>query len=254
MSCHTERIFMSFTKFSILAHRGCSSLAPENTEASIRAASKAGATGVELDVALLGDGTPVVFHDEKVNRCTNNVGALTDFSLETIKKLDCGSWFSVEFRGQKVLTLDEALLLVADLKLDLNLEIKPYKGGERRLINEIYRALTHHTYFSSERLLISSFDYLSLEIAQEVFPEANIAILYEEELPECWLEQAMRLQANAINMNVDYVSESAISQVRQVGLQVYVWTVNDINRAQQLIDMGIDGVITDRPQDLQGLC
>lgn len=240
---------MSFSDFSLLAHRGCSSLAPENTEASFRAAFQHGATGVELDISLLGDGTPVVFHDDTVDRCTNSTGLLTDFTLEDIKKLDYGSWFSSEFRGEKVLTLDEVLTLLTELKLDLNLEIKPHKGSERRLVNQIHHVLIGHPYFSSDNLLFSSFDYFTLELTREAFPDASIAILYEEALPEHWLEQVMHIHANAINLNVEHASESIIAQVQQVGLKNYVWTVNDYKRAQQLIDIGINGIITDRLQD-----
>jgi len=240
---------MNFDEFSILGHRGCSSLAPENTRASFQAAHQYGATGVELDVSLLGDNSLVVFHDETVDRCTNSKGKLTDFTLDQIKQLDHGSWFSAKFKNERVLTLEEVLALLQTLTLDLNLEMKPYKGGEHILVEAMHDILKKCTYFTTKNLLLSSFDYDTLVLTREAFPDAKIAILYEKSLPVDWMEQVLRIHACAININEKYASESIISEIIQAGLKVYVWTVNDFKRGKQLIDMGVNGIITDRPQD-----
>ncbi len=239
---------MSFSDISLLAHRGSSAFAPENTRAAFITAKEHGATGVELDVSLLGDGSAVVFHDESIDRCTNASGLLKNLTLEEIKKLDAGSWFAPEFHNERILTLNEALTLLQTLKLDLNLEIKPRLGGERILVEQIASELKKHHHFTQKNLLISSFDFTALLLAQDLIPCVNLGILYEKALPKNWLEQAMRIHAKSINLNNDYVSESIITEIRHAGFYVYIWTVNNVKRGRQLLEMGVDGLITDQPQ------
>ena len=104
---------------------GLASLAPENTLASIKKAAELGVSWIELDVTLLGDGSAVMFHDHRLNRTTNGRGHLKRHSMETVSRLDAGSWFSEEFLGEKVPSLADTLNLVQSLGLGLNLELKP---------------------------------------------------------------------------------------------------------------------------------
>ena len=240
---------MSFNTFSILAHRGCSSLAPENTLASFRAAKQYGASGVELDASLLGDNTVVVFHDEEVDRCTNGTGLLQSFTLESIKKLDAGSWFSPQYKGEKVPILDEALTLLHELNLDLNLEIKSRAGQEKILTGEIKQLLENHATFTQDNLLLSSFNYTALQYARKLLPHTNIAILYENELPDTWLQQARAIEACTINLNVKYASEKDIQRIQAENYKTYIWTVDKIEEAEQLKKLNVNGIITNRPQD-----
>ena len=241
---------MSFDVFSILAHRGCSSLAPENTLASFRAAKQHGASGVELDASLLSDNTVVVFHDEKVDRCTDGTGLLHDFTLDEIRKLDAGSWFSPQYKGEKVPTLDETLTLLNEINLDLNLEIKSRIGEEKLITGEIQKILKSHSAFTQNNLLLSSFNYTALQYARELFPHANIAILYEDRLPDAWLQQARDIDACAINLNVEHASKETIQSVQTEKYKTYIWTVDAIDEAERLKKLNVNGIITNRPQDL----
>ena len=109
--------------FTIIAHRGASAYYPENTLVSFEGAMALGADMVELDVQLTSDGEVVVFHDEKITRCTDGRGRIADHSLAELKKLDAGSWFDKKFQGEKIPTLAE-VLNVCKNKIAVNIEIK----------------------------------------------------------------------------------------------------------------------------------
>ncbi len=113
---------MKYTK--ILAHRGASAYAPENTMAAFKKAIEMNADGIELDVHLSKDGYIVIIHDERVDRTTDGKGEVKDFSLDELKKLDAGSWFSDEYKGEKIPTLEELLSLIKNTEIYLNIEIK----------------------------------------------------------------------------------------------------------------------------------
>ncbi len=110
-------------EFTAIAHRGASAYYPENTMESFQGAIAMGADMIELDVQLTRDGEVVVFHDEKLTRCTNGKGRIADYTLVELKKLDAGSWFDKEYQGAKIPTLEEALSLCRD-KIAVNIEIK----------------------------------------------------------------------------------------------------------------------------------
>src|SRR5690606_3020467 len=110
----------------VQAHRGASTVAPENTIAAFRAARDQGARWVELDVALLADGTPVVIHDVTLDRTTNGKGPLGEMTAADLAGLDAGSWFGAQFAGERLSTLPDVLTALGELGLNVNVEIKQH--------------------------------------------------------------------------------------------------------------------------------
>ncbi len=141
----------------IFAHRGSSGTHPENTLAAFRAAAALPIDGVEIDVHLTKDGEVVVIHDEKINRTTNGKGYVKDMTLEELQQYDAGSWFSEEWGGERVPTLDEVLEIYEDTSHRLNIEIKsdifPYDG----LVEKVLTIANNRG--MADRLLLSSFNH-----------------------------------------------------------------------------------------------
>ena len=125
----------------VIGHRGCAAHAPENTLAGLRAAAAQGVAWVEIDVVLLGDGTPIILHDARVDRTTDGRGALKDLDWPRVARLDAGAWFSPEFSGERVPRLDQALDAVRSLGLGLDLELKTHGDEGVRLVEAVVPVL-----------------------------------------------------------------------------------------------------------------
>lgn len=266
----------------VLAHRGARSVAPENTLAAARAAAELGADGWELDVRRTRDGQLVLVHDETLVRTTNawevfpdrSPWRVADFTLEEIRTLDAGSWFVREdpygtirggevpreaaeaFRGERVPTLREALLLSRELGLLVNIELKgvPFAplSPERRATVEEVAALVRELGMA-EAVLVSSFDHEMIRHLTAVAPEVPGALLTTF-LPPSAVDYARGFRAAAVNPSVEAYTPEWGERFREAGLRVYVWTVNDPEAMSRLAaDHSVTGIITDWPQRLRAL-
>lgn len=231
----------------IIGHRGNASLAPENTLASIRMAHKVGTQWIEIDVVLLGDGNLAIHHDQSLQRCTNGKGRLLQSRLEDIRKLDAGSWFSSNFSGESIPTLEEALALIQTLELGLNLEIKMHRHTVKALVNPVLTTLRQH-WKERDRLILSSFNHEVLRQCNKQAPEYRLGHLFET-LPRNWLSQAKSINAATIHVNGKRLKPAHVQDVKSEGYELYCYTVNDKKTAEKLWSWGVDGVFTDRPQD-----
>jgi glycerophosphoryl diester phosphodiesterase len=231
-----------------IAHRGASSLAPENTMAAFRKAADLGADGLELDVQFSKDGKLVVIHDEQLNRTTNGKGLVKDYSLAELKELDAGSWFSPEFANETIPTLEEVL---AEFQgMHINIEIKSgvilYPGIEKAVLNLVSK------YKLEEKVLISSFNHYSLAECKKINPETGTGILYMAGLYEPW-DYAKKLGCYSIHPLFYGVQPEIIQGCKKNGLAIYAWTVDDLTHMKALLQGGIEAIITNRPQDLKGI-
>lgn len=231
-----------------IAHRGLSAQAPENTLSAVRAAHAAGCRWVELDVQLLGDGTPVIWHDAGVRRCSNGRGKLRRLDIERARQLDVGSWFSPDFRGERMATLDDMLALVADCDMGLNLELKiSYRHDPAALAETVIpRALAA---LPPSRLLVSSFDRNALCSArrQEADPHRlRLGLLYDR-LPRDWHTDTERLHAYSVHLDWRRLKPGAVADVHEAGLQLLCYTANDPSTFLPCWEWGVDAVISDDP-------
>lgn len=234
----------------IIAHRGAKTYAPENTLAAIRAAADLGVEWVELDVKLTKDGQAIIFHDESLDRCTNATGLVADVDLDTIRELDAGSWFGESFMNERIPTLEEAVELILDLKMGLNLEIKPCPGREVETAEVALDILTRSWDDETPPPLISSFSHVSLETAQDMITDYPRGLLIDDYIDN-WQELAEYLQISAFNINARNLVRDVAEEYIDTQKPVIAYTVNDAEHARELLRWGIDSLITDVPDTLR---
>jgi glycerophosphoryl diester phosphodiesterase len=229
----------------VIGHRGAAGLAPENTLTAIARAAALGCSWVEFDVKLTADNEVVVFHDDRLERTTDGVGLMAETVLAAVKRLDAGSWFAPEFRGEPVPTLAEAVALIERLGLAANVEIKPCPGREIATAIRVAAAL-RRLWPRGRPLLLSSFKPAVLEAARATAPELPRGLLVFEP-PENWAVSARRLGCVSLNVYHQDLTAKTVAEAKAMGLAVATYTVNDPARALELVRWGVDTVISDRP-------
>jgi glycerophosphoryl diester phosphodiesterase len=231
-------------RFKKIAHRGASGEYPENTRMAFAKAIEARADMIELDCQLTRDGHVVVYHDEKLRRITGARGALRDKTLAQLKTLDIGQWRKKAYMGERILTLEEAIETVAG-NVDLCVEIKSFAATPGIELKLLF-ILSHYDYL--DRTMISSFDYRVLDRVRELAPEATIAVIFGSNSKEDPFNAASRLGAVSINVQKELASREFLRRAWDSGLDVYVWTINDLRQMEEFASLGIQGIITDFPE------
>ncbi|WP_379135702.1 glycerophosphodiester phosphodiesterase [Paenibacillus sp. sgz500958] len=232
------------------AHRGASAVCPENTMTAFRRSLELGATGIETDVQLTKDGQLILIHDEDLKRTTNGTGNVKDKTLEELRMLDAGSWFSADYSGEKLPTLQELLQLLQGTDIILNIELKNgvflYPGMEEKVIAAV------REFRMEERVILSSFNHYSLAHCKSLAPEIRTGILYIEGLYRPW-DYAATLGATALHAYEYAVLPELVTEAAEHSMDYHPFTVNNPERMKQLIDAGVSGIITDVPDVLAGL-
>lgn len=220
------------------AHRGGGSLAPENTLAGIRLAAKLGFKAVEFDVMLSGDGTPVLIHDETLERTTSGAGRVCATPDAILFSLDAGN-------GERIPRFAEAAALCRELGLLANVEIKPAIGYEQVTAETVARLTAELWQGAAVQPLISSFSLEALEIARDVAPEIERSVLFET-VPPGWLAEVQRLRAVTLNCDAERLTDEILAEAAARKIPVLCYTVNDVETAKMLFERGIDSLFTDR--------
>lgn len=236
---------MTFRPPAIIGHRGACGYAPENTLESIETAASMGVEWVELDVKLTKDRVPVIFHDDTLDRTTNGSGPVAQIMYEDLLQLEAGSWFGDSFAGIRIPTLEEACDILIRHNLGLNLEIKPCPGREIETA-EVALDILSGIWDDHDRLIISSFQHVSLETARDMAGDWTRALLLDS-VPENWRELADYLECAAVNPGLDIVTRDFVEDIIDTDRSVFVYTVNDPQDARRLKSWGVDGVFTDVP-------
>ncbi len=227
----------------VVAHRGGGSLAPENTLGAFRLGASMGFRGVEFDVMLAGDGTPVLIHDETLSRTTNGKGDVAATPYAELAKLDAGAWKGERWRGERIPTFAEAGRLCRELGLWANVEIKPAKGHERATGAAVARMAAEIWRDDPDSCLLSSFQVAALEAAREAAPHLSRGAIVRP--VSDGLEWLPRLGCVSLHCKHQVLEEAQVRQVRDAGYALLCWTVNDPEIARRLLGWGVDGVITD---------
>lgn len=236
--------------FKKIAHRGASGVYPENTRLAFAKAIEAGADMIEFDCQLSRDGHVVVFHDEQLRRTAGARGTVHSKTLAQLKAFDIGRWRKAAFRGERILTLEEALEVFAG-KVDLCLEIKNYPQSPPGIELKILFILSHYDYL--DRTVVSSFDYRALARIRELAPEIAIGPLYASTSKQDPLAAARELSAASLHVQKDAATREFLTAAWDEGLDVYVWTVNETRDIEAFVSMGVQGVISDFPERLNKL-
>jgi glycerophosphoryl diester phosphodiesterase len=231
----------------IAAHRGVSSLAPENTLVAFKQAIQAGCKWVELDVQLSMDKVPVVFHDNTVDRCTNGNGLISEMTLEGLKLLDAGQWFSKEFINEPIPTLSEILLLAKQTKLHINIEIKYYPEDDLMLLCQEVARVINESNIPFSQLLFSCFNTEALKIMQRIQPQIRRGQLWEK-VPHNALAVLREIDAYSAHCQYQFLTEQQAILIKKHHYKLICYTANQPEEVRKHRDWGVDIMITDTPQ------
>lgn len=242
---------VSSSRVLVIGHRGASAHAPENTIPSFEAAIKAKADLVELDYYHSKDNVPVVIHDKDLDRTTDAeqvLGAakikVADTLLSDLQKLDAGKWFKPQFAGTKLPTLLESVAAIQAGSMTLI----ERKGGDGKTIVKFLddQKLRHD-------VVVQAFDWEYLADCHKLAPDLVLGALGSKELTPLKIAQAKRAGAAVIGWKHEDLTRDNIDAVHKAGLRCWAYTVNDTRRGKQLIEMGLDGIITDDPASMHTL-
>jgi glycerophosphoryl diester phosphodiesterase len=214
--------------------------------AGFATAARLGVAWVEIDARLTADGRCVVFHDETLERVAGLPARVDDVTLSVLSGLDAGLWFDSAFAGQRVPTLDAALVAIGGLGLGVNIELKRCRGGEARLVEEVAGAVSRSWPPRLSPPLISSFDGPLLARARDMVPRLPRALIIGR-LAGGWRAAAARLACVAVHCRETQVTAARISRIKAAGYTAAAFVVDDPGRARELWDWGIDTVFTDSP-------
>ena len=228
-----------------VAHRGAGKLAPENTLAAFRFGASHGYRMFECDAKLSADGVVFLMHDATLDRTTNGHGIGGQQAWGALSQLDAGGWHSRAFAGEPLPTLENLARFCRANDLLLNIEIKPTPGTERETGEVVAREAARLWQGAPIAPLLTSFQIDALKGAQAVQPELPRGLLLDT-LWNGWLDTALGLGCQAIVCNHALWDATTVAQVHGAGLRSLSYTVNDDWAAQRLIDLGTDGIITDR--------
>ncbi len=235
----------------LFGHRGARGLAPENTLPAFDLALKYKMDGVELDIHESADGALIVMHDESVDRTTNGKGYIKEMNLNQIKSLDAGIKFSPKYAGTKVPTLPEVFDRYRD-KLLYKVEIKHsyeyYPNIEEKVLEVV------ENFRLKKNVQIISFDFDSLKKVRELDKEIEVGLIIEGR-PRWFIDIAKKLEANWIQAYQGLVySKDDVIELHKNGINLGLWTVNEIKDIRRFCEMGVDDLTGDYPDRLSNEC
>ena len=237
---------------AILAHRGASAYAPENTLAAFELASRQRADGLELDAKLSADGQVVVIHDQSVDRTTDGHGRVGQMDFEALRRLDAGSWYDSSFRGQKIPALEEVLERVGG-QLLVNVELTNYASPFDDLPRKVADLLKRGAH--ENNVLVSSFNPVALLKCFRLLPLVPLGLLVFAGQRGAWARLLFTALVPHGTLHPHYrdATPNLIARVHRKGRRVFAYTVNQISDMQALFRSGVDGIFTDDPLRAQGV-
>jgi glycerophosphoryl diester phosphodiesterase len=227
-----------------IAHRGAGKLAPENTLGAFRLGAAHGYRAFECDVKLSADGVPFLLHDATLERTTSGRGTAGELAWSALSQLDAGSWHGRAHAGEPLPCLEAISRYVVANRFDLNIEIKPTPGLEEATGRAVGDAVMRLWANAPRWPLFSSFRPEALLGARGTAPAVPRALLLDT-LWDGWLDIARSLGCVAIVTNHGLMNRCLLASVHADGLRALVYTVNEPTRAAELLDIGVDGIITD---------
>ena len=234
----------------IMAHRGCSGQYPENTMLAFRKAVEAGCDGIELDVHVTRDGMLVVFHDDTLERTTDGRGRLCDHSFEQLRRLNAAALWQGRYPFEPIPSFEEYCQWAAGQEIFTNIEVKTdhiyYPGIERKIWDMIVRCGLE------DRVMFSSFNHISLKLLQELVPaEVKLgALVLEESGLRVFPGEFCRAAGfQAFHPDIRALDDENVRSCKDNGIEMNVWTVNDMDELAKLCAWGCEGVITNYPEE-----
>lgn len=228
----------------IIAHRGASKLAPENTLPAFQLAYDLGADGIETDVQLTKDQVPVLIHDERLKQTTDGYGYVKDYTYQELKQLDLGSWFSASYSNTRILSLAEFLKWINDKPLCLNIELKNNMIEYEHIEKIVYSMLNDCQLLN--RTTLSTFNPNSVKRMKKIDPQINSALLTSKRRKDL-VTYAQSLGAHAIHVKYRLLSRQLANECLQEGLSLRIYTVNKTAQIKRCFNLNCQGIFTDVP-------
>ena len=230
---------------AVIAHRGDKCFAPENTLAAFILAAEKGADAIEFDVKLTADGQVIVLHDQTVDRTTNGTGNVSRLTSAALQDLDAGAWFSEQFRGEHIPTLEQVFETLGK-RLFLNVELTNYASPGDDLVAKVVELVKKHKL--QDRTLFSSFFIRNLKMARMLLPEVPRGLLTMPGLMGFWGRTfEWRGDYFALHPALSGINPGLVQRVHAAGKRVHVWTVNSIDDIKKMIGLEVDAIFTDDP-------
>jgi len=230
----------------VIAHRGASALAPENTLPAVERAAAHGARWVETDVRLTGDGGLVMIHDATLDRTTDGHGPVAHATLDEIRARDAGSWFAPDFAGTRVPTLAEYIACVLDCGLCLQLELKENSGREDALVDAVAAVLRTHWPLGRGRLFLSGFSERCTRLAAQALPEVPRALAVEF-VPRDPVARLAEAGCSILHVQAAATGPRDRARLTHARIEWAAATVNDAATARAFLDAGATCVLSDHP-------
>lgn len=231
------------SKVGVTAHRGASGVAPENTMSSVKKAMELGADFSEIDVQETADGKLILLHDGTLDRTSNTHGNIWEINYSDLKNVDFGTWFSTDFANEPVVTLEEIIDSVKD-KMRLNIELK-MNGHEKKLIQSAVDLITKKNFV--DQCIVTSFDREAVLKVKQINPGIKTGYIFSK-FPEN--EDIYKGEFELLSINKKLVSKELVIKAHEHGKEVHVWTVNEQEEMEKLVEFGVDNIITNYPDKL----
>jgi len=233
------------SEMSIIAHRGNSSEAPENTLSAFQEALNVGSDYIEFDVHLTKDGIPVVIHDETIGRTTDGEESLFihELTLSELENLDAGEWFDSSFKGERIPTLEKVISTFQG-KIGMMIELKGTKPTISYVSQCVAKVLKK---FPLEGIFIGSFNIELVQSIKKKLPYHNIISIVNTKED---ISEHLKLSQCAFAFNHTLLTVDIIKKFKEKGKFIWAWTINDSEVAKELLNWGVDGIITDIPKEL----
>lgn len=246
----------------IIAHRGASALAPENTAAAFQKAISDGAEGIEFDVQLAKDGVPVVFHDYDLKRTGRREGSVSDFTSEELQNFDVGTWFNLKkphkadekFSAETVPTFSGLLDSLKDYKGLLYVEMKFAGNDVSALVETVCGIIKNSEFLPQVRL--KSFNLEAVKYAKKIFPEIRTVALFEPKFETLLrgklslIEQAEAHEADELSLHYSLATQKMMAKARARNFPVTIWTADNPAWVKRARNLGLDAIITNNPARL----
>jgi glycerophosphoryl diester phosphodiesterase len=240
---------MTISPSMICGHRGAAERFPENTLAAFKGAREMGAGWVETDIQMLADGELVLFHDEKLGRTSDGDAILSTLTWAEVRHLDMGSWKAPEFKGETLVRMADLLAwqqtvantpgVIWEMKLSLDDPDSRVKEAADRVAGRLSDVSPH-------RHVLTSFNRRFIAAVRHLLPEIPMA-LASVEFPDDWLTFCQHHRLQALHLDGSLLNESQVKRVKDTGLALRCFTINDAELAERLFDWGVDMIFTDSP-------
>lgn len=233
---------MAYTLPDNIAHRGASGLAPENTVTAFKRAVEIGADGIELDVRLSSDGAPFVLHDARLERTTDGEGLIAEIPSAALQRLDAGAKFGGSHAQTPIPTLDEALAATAPIPTYIEIKVD---GAVPAVIETVRRI------GATDRCWIISFHERHLMETRAIAPELPTSLIFGPDVSrDEIIRRTAACGARLASAHFSSASEDLCSMAHAAALQIWIWTVDDSARMKRGFELGVDGIVTNRPDVL----